>query len=100
MNSGYEVAFREIDDILRSPAPPLERLNSALRQLAKYRSALIQQALIAAEGTQVLEGPFRGMRLPTHSIEGCYIPKLLGCYEAELHPHIQAAVARDYRNII
>jgi hypothetical protein len=36
-----------------------DRLNEALRYLAKYRSLLIQNAIIAAEGVTVPDGPAR-----------------------------------------
>jgi hypothetical protein len=51
-------------------------------------------------GAIVQGGPFEGMQFVAQSAEGCHLPKLLGCYEAELHPHILAAAARDYQAVI
>jgi hypothetical protein len=45
----------------------------------------------------VQSGPFRGMRLPSTATswgDGDLAPKLLGCYEAELHEAIEHAIAR------
>lgn len=43
----------------------------------------------------VQSGPFAGMMLPDHASlgDGNMLPKLLGCYEAELHPIIAEIVA-------
>jgi hypothetical protein len=40
------------------------------------------------------------MQFVAQSAEGCHVPKLLGCYEAELHPHILAAAGRGYDTVI
>ena len=47
-------------------------------------------------------GPFRGMRLLRQSSWGAgeLSPKLLGCYEAELIPHVIEAVAKNFPQII
>lgn len=75
-------------------------LNNALRLLAKYRSALIQGTLLQAHGSVVLSGPFAGMEFVEQSTEGCHIPKLLGCYEQQLHPVLMNATQRGYEAIL
>jgi hypothetical protein len=45
-------------------------------------------------GWQVLAGPFRGLRYVPEAIGSVHAPKLLGTYESELHPHIEALVTR------
>src|SRR5215472_7140657 len=77
-----------------------ETLNLALRLLAKYRATLLQNTVVQQCGTTVQGGPFAGMRFVAQSTEGCHVPKLLGCYEAELHPHILAAARRGYDAVI
>jgi hypothetical protein len=96
----HEAVLSQVDAILHSSLPTAEKLNGALRHLAKYRSVLVQLALIGANGQQVLSGPFKGMKLANGSVEGCYLPKLLGCYEAELHPYILEARKRKYTAVI
>jgi hypothetical protein len=100
MPDPHEAVLSQVDRILHSALPVPEKLNGALRYLAKYRSALIQWTLIRAEGQRVLNGPFKGMMLASGSVEGCYVPKLLGCYEAELHPYIAKAAERGYEALI
>ncbi|HET7884042.1 MAG TPA: class I SAM-dependent methyltransferase [Acetobacteraceae bacterium] len=77
-----------------------DKLNLALRLLAKYRATLLQNTVVQQCGTTVQSGPFAGMRFVAQSTEGCHVPKLLGCYEAELHPHIVAAAGRGYDAVI
>lgn len=75
-------------------------LNSALRYLAKYRSTLIQNTLVSRHGTKVMGGPFEGMDFVAQSAEGCHVPKLLGCYEEELHPFLAQLPAQGYEAIV
>ncbi len=85
---------------LDAPGGLAEKLNNALRILTKYRATLIQNTVVQQCGLTVQTGPFRGMRFVAQSAEGCHVPKLLGCYEAELHPHILAAAGRQYKAVI
>jgi len=85
---------------LDAPGALPDRLNNALRVLAKYRATLIQNTVIQQCGATVQGGPFQGMQFVNHSAEGCHVPKLLGCYESELHSHILAAAGRGYGSVI
>lgn len=63
---------------------------------AKQRIADIAAQLASLTEWRVQSGPFAGMILPDAASwgDGDLAPKLLGCYEAELHPVIEKAVAR------
>ena len=76
------------------------KMNRALRLLAKYRAAALQAELVRRHGTDVIGGPFAGMHFIGQSAEGCHIPKLLGCYEQELHPFVHGVAKRDYAHIL
>ena len=90
-----------LEAILRSDRTTPEKLQSALRRLAIHRSRMIETALVRAHGTQVMSGPFMGLQFGRPDAgEGCFSPKILGCYEAELHAHLTAAAARDYNTVI
>ena len=67
---------------------PGERLADVLRMLSKYRSEALTQSLRTKDAI-VADGPFAGLRLSVVA-EGCSLPKLLGCYEEELHPVIES----------
>lgn len=96
-----EKTLKQLQDYLNSPkASASEKLDGALRLLADYRSSLLQDKLLQECGVTVQTGPFQGMTLLETVVEGCYIPKLLGCYEAELHPYIEAAAQRGYQRVV
>ena len=80
--------------------PVPHKLYRATRLLAKARAQLIYQQLLAWNGPLVRSGPFQGLRLTVPITEGCSVPKLLGCYEAELHPVIERWPANSYRQVI
>jgi len=94
-----EVVAR-IGEILLSSVADSVKLKRTMRLLAKYRSLQMQIMLVEAQGLKVSRGPFEGMTFLPHSAEGCHIPKLLGCYEAELQPHLMAAAQRGYDVVI
>ena len=73
-----------------------ETLNNALRLLAKWRHALLQNTLIQNSGLLVLGGPFKDLEYLSKSLEGCYVPKILGCYEQPLHTTIEKVIATHY----
>jgi hypothetical protein len=75
-------------------------LNESLRLLSKWRSILIQNTLIANEGTVVLQGPLAGLDFVTQSAEGCHIAKLLGTYEQPLHSHLHKILLGHYTKVI
>lgn len=76
------------------------QLNSALRFLAKWRSAVLEDALVRHSGTRVLSGPFAGMDYSVRAAEGSRTARLLGCYEASLSPVIERIIARAYPLLI
>ena len=77
-----------------------DQLNNILRLFAKYRSVLVQNTIIQACGIRVQSGPFAGMEFLPGSAEGCHAPKLLGCYERELHGVVESAIATGYDDIV
>jgi hypothetical protein len=55
--------------------------------------AVLGQGVIAT-------GPFAGMRYPMQASEGGRAPRLLGTYEASLHPVIETVIARAYAQVL
>jgi len=70
----------------------MEDLNQLLRLLAMWRTRAIASTYLAREGPHVMSGPFAGMAYAT-AFEGSQITRLLGVYEAGLHPHLRAFAA-------
>jgi SAM-dependent methyltransferase len=84
---------------LQAPAS-IDQLTGALRLLGKYRAQLLQNEMVRRHGIIVQGGPFQGMVFRDRSAEGCHLPKLLGCYEAELHPFILSVPDAGYETIL
>jgi hypothetical protein len=74
-------------------------LNRALMPAVEGRQREIEEALVSLTGRVVQDGPFKGMRLAEDSSwhGGDIGPKLLGCYEAELHLALQRLAGRGHR---
>jgi len=90
----------KIREILDGEPNSSKALNRLLRVLCFHRSALIANTLFAHGGGRVRRGPFAGLTLPRSAAEGCLAPKLLGAYEAELHPVIERVAYRGYRTVV
>lgn len=55
-----------------------------------HPTAVLTRAVVRQTGQAVASGPFRGMKYVASGIGSVYYPKLLGTYEKELHPIIEA----------
>ncbi|MFN3572422.1 MAG: 50S ribosomal protein L11 methyltransferase [Phenylobacterium sp.] len=83
--------------------PPLSeprQLNLALRVLALWRAAMIVESFVRHHGRHVLQGPFAGMAYVEGATEGALLPRLIGSYESELHPHLLDMVAGGLEAVI
>ena len=68
-------------------------LNELLRTLGRWRSRVLANTHIQHHGAVITGGPFAGMTYVESATEGALIPRLLGTYESELHPHLAALAA-------
>jgi len=75
-------------------------LNELLRALGRWRSKVLASTFISHHGAQVLGGPFAGMAYVSEAAEGALVPRLLGTYENELHPHLEAFAASGLDTVI
>lgn len=76
------------------------QLAEALRLLAKWRHQMIANTIVARQGTMVQGGPFAGQLLGPEGTEGGHAPRLLGCYEQELHPQIERLIALGFPRVV
>ena len=96
-----DLVIEKLEKQLKAPREnDQEFLNNALRLLAKWRHHLIQNTFVQHHGTEIINGPFKGLKFLSGSIEGCYVPKLLGCYEQPLHPVIKELRKKKYEFVI
>lgn len=71
-----------------NPGP--HEVNELLRLLGRWRSLMLANTYISHQGARIWGGPFAGMEYVAAATEGALIPRLLGTYESELHPHLAA----------
>ena len=101
-------AFKKLAQSLL-PAPIFTKIASVRSR--NYQSALLErlglfsiaQTLVERFGTRVLHGPFGGMDYPRASLLNRHgAVKLLGCYEAELHPFLTEIIGKsaDYEGFV
>ncbi len=91
--------YARLEALLRQEKSP-ENLNTILRLLSKWRANLVTNTLVKKSGQTVLSGPFQGMTYLTAGSEGSTSARLLGAYEAALHPIIEKIIKRGYQQII
>jgi hypothetical protein len=72
----------------------------ALRITAVWRSRVLAAHLGAKDGLVIQHGPFKGMTYVAAATEGALLPRLIGSYESELHPHILALVDEGLDTVI
>jgi hypothetical protein len=98
------VAERLVQTLAEALANPdsaaTEKLEAAFQVASAYGVARLKPQLTERLGEAVASGPFAGMRFLVRASEGAYIPKLLGSYEAELHPVIEEAIGAGYDAVI
>jgi hypothetical protein len=82
------------------PTASIEELNNILRVMSRWRAQMLANTYIVRQGPKVYQGPFAGLEYVTIAVEGAAIARLLGTYESELHPHIEAFVAADFDCVI
>ena len=78
---------------MHSPGSHDSLSRDLLRIAANYRLEVLRPRIHAQLGNVVAGGLFAGMQLLPRASEGCMIPKLLGCYEAPVQPHLRALTA-------
>ena len=70
--------------------PSMDELNQVLRLMSKWRGYALAETFFRHHGTIIYSGPFQGMDYVRTATEGALVPRLLGTYESELHPHLAA----------
>jgi hypothetical protein len=81
-------------------SPDAGALQRVLRFLSQWRSLVLANTYLKHHGPRIHAGLFRGMAYVTKATEGALMPRLLGTYEAELHPHLSAFLAEGVDCII
>ncbi|HEY0651106.1 class I SAM-dependent methyltransferase [Phenylobacterium sp.] len=82
------------------PEPSIDIVYSLLRLLGQWRSYVLSNTYVSLEGARIWGGPFAGMEYVSVAAEGALMPRLLGTYECELHPHLAAITAEGVDCVI
>lgn len=89
------------DMIAKWPAKPDQAIVlELLRLLGRWRSHVLANVYINLQGRRIWSGPFEGMDYIEQATEGALIPRLIGTYESELHPHLAAFAAEGLDCVI
>lgn len=94
-----QYVLQKISKIINaSDRDEITKLDQILRLSCKFRSQQLSQHLIAENGNIVQTGSFKGMKLIPFG--GCFTPKILGSYEAELRTIIKQIISSNYEQLI
>lgn len=98
--SAYKGLAQQIRQAVADPRFESESgFNTILRFFAKWRAQALAEEIFRRHGGVVLGGPFAGMLFVGHG-EGGVAPRLLGCYEPELQPHIERFIAEGFETVL
>lgn len=93
------MAFVEI--LKKSLLRAMPGLYSQLQEAwTSHRINRITRTIIKRHGLVVLNGPFAGMRYVPQAAGSSLLPKLLGCYESELHSTLADVIDFNYRQVV
>ncbi len=67
---------------------------------ALYPSSVLRREVVRRTGRTVHAGPFAGLRYVSEGVCGCYMPKLLGTYERELHDFVGRILGGGFDAIV
>ncbi len=91
--------MRSLRQMAKRTFPGLyEFLAFSVGRSARY--VRVAKLLSEKYGRKVVEGPFAGMLYTDRSIGSAYAPKLLGCYEMEMHPFIEQIIQQQHPVIV
>ena len=95
-------AIRYVREIVADwpPHAGQDRLLGLLQLLGRWRSHMLANTFVSLQGARIWGGPFAGMDYVAAAAEGALIPRLLGTYESELHPHLAAFAAEGLDCVI
>jgi SAM-dependent methyltransferase len=87
--------FAKVEAVAKNGLSRDVLLNKVLGYAATMRATRISEEMIARYGPVVWSGPFKGM-----TFVGGIAPRLIGCYESELHSAVESLVAERFDSIV
>lgn len=93
--------FQDLQALMARPGlSERTRVERLLPRAAKWRQQILVNTFRARQGNTVFSGPFAGMHYASNASEGALMPRLIGCYEAELHPFLAQVAQAGYERVI
>ena len=87
-----------VKNLLRLAMPSV--YDSLQEVFGRQRTKYVTRSLTSEIGWTVQSGPFEGMRYVPEAVGSTLVPKLLGCYESELHSTINLILKNNHQKII
>jgi len=80
--------------------PSVQEADALLRYMTKWRSQVLANTFVSRHGARILNGPFKGMTYLEEVAEGSFFARLIGTYEACLHPHLAEIIGEGLDCVI
>ena len=88
------------ETLARTDLGTMDKLQAVYKMSLAHRMSAVGYAIAPLLEEVVASGPFAGMSYALAASEGCIIPKLVGCYEAELHDDLRIVAASNYETVL
>jgi SAM-dependent methyltransferase len=95
-----ENVITNIRRMLDSNETAPERLDRLWKTLTLLEGSILALKLRNTIGDSVYSGPFKGMQLTPEILNDTFAPVLLGTYEQELHPAIEAMISKPFQTLL
>lgn len=95
-----EKRIERLKQAVMSASSPDALMAAVTREALHYQYDRVCNWLVNSFQRKIQFGPFAGMQYIPTSVGSLYPPKLIGCYEAELHPVIRRIVVNKYQRIL
>lgn len=96
----YYAPFQKLQAVMgQSDMSERDKMQRAMIQINRWRQRLLVNTFRTHHGSIVYSGPFAGMTY-FDAAEGALLPKLIGCYEAELQPTLLKMRDEAYQTVI
>ena len=99
-NQDHYLPFKNLQATLSdSEGSERQKMQRAMIRVNRWRQQLLVNTFRTRQGSIVFSGPFAGMHY-FDAAEGALLPRLIGCYEAELQPTLLKMRDEAYQTVI
>ena len=95
-----DLVLKNIADLLVGNMSSPERLHHLWKTMVHLEASVLATQIRNTIGDTVYSGPFRGMQLIPDILVDSFAPILLGTYEHELHPAVEAIIQKPFQTLL